>query len=75
MTQYEEQVERQRQLNAAQEWAKGVKYIYASNGIVETKFNNGDKLFESDGKKRLEKGNMTNEELINSYSRFTVDKQ
>ena len=75
MTQYDEEVERQRQLNAAQEWAKGVKYIYASNGIVETKFNNGDKLFESDGKKRLEKGNMTNEELINSYSRFTVDNR
>ena len=35
MTQYEEQVERQRRFNAAQEWAKGVKYIYASNEIVE----------------------------------------
>ena len=75
MTQYEEQVERQRQLNAAQEWAKGVKYIYASNGIVETKFNNGDKLFESNGKERFEKSNMTNEELINSYGRFTADNR
>ena len=75
MTQYEERVERQRDLLAAQEWAKGVKYIYLANGIVETKFNNGDKLFESDGKERLEKGNMTNEELINSYSRFTVDNR
>jgi hypothetical protein len=75
MTQYEERVERQRDLLAAQEWAKGVKYIYLANGIVETKFNNGDKIFESDGKERFEKGNMTNEELINSYGRYTADNR
>ena len=55
MTQYTHLVDRARELEAAQEWAKGVKYIYLADGIVETKFNNGDKLFESDGKERYEK--------------------
>ena len=75
MTQYDEQVERQRKLLEAHEWAKGVKYIYASNGIIETKFNNGDKIFESNGKERFERKNMTDEELLNSYGRFTADNR
>ena len=73
MTQYTHLVDRARELEAAQEWAKGVKYIYLADGIVETKFNNGDKLFESDGKERFEKGNMTNEELINKAVRSLAD--
>lgn len=75
MTQYDKEVERQRRFNAAQEWAKGIKYIYLADGIVETKFNNGDKLFESDGKKRFERKNMTDKELLNSYGRHQADSR
>ena len=42
MTEYTDEVERQRQLQQAEKWGKGVKYIHANNGIIETKFNNGD---------------------------------
>ncbi len=41
MTEYTEEVERQRLLNDALEWGHGVKYIHFNNGIEETRFNNG----------------------------------
>ena len=41
MTEYTEQVDRQRLLNDALEWGNGVKYIHYNNGIEETRFNNG----------------------------------
>ena len=42
MTEYKELVEETYIKLQAEEWAKGVKYIHANNGIIETKYNNGD---------------------------------
>ena len=42
MTEYTDEVEKQRTLMKAEKWGKGIKYIHASNGIIETAFNNGD---------------------------------
>ena len=42
MTQYSDKVEEVRLKHDANEWGKSVKYIHASNGVIETAFNNGD---------------------------------
>ncbi len=45
MTQYTEMIEAERTRQSinkqAREWAKGIKYILAENGYIETKFNSG----------------------------------
>ena len=46
MTEYTDKVERQRLLQEVEEWAKGIKYIHANNGVVETKLNNGDTQYK-----------------------------
>jgi len=42
MTEYSDMVEKARISMEAEEWAEGVKYIHLNNGLIETKFNNGD---------------------------------
>ena len=42
MTEYTDIVEKARIQQETEEWAKGVKYIHCNNGVIETKFNNGD---------------------------------
>ena len=46
MTEFSEIVENQRILMEAEEWGAGIKYIHANNGIVETKYQNGDMHYE-----------------------------
>ena len=42
MTQYSDRVEKVRLKQEAEDWGKGVKYLHASNGIIETAYYNGD---------------------------------
>ena len=42
MTEFTELVDEQRLKIEIEEWGKKISYIHASNGIIETKFNNGD---------------------------------
>ena len=42
MTEYTDIVEKARIQQETEEWAKGAKYIHCNNGVIETKFNNGD---------------------------------
>ncbi len=42
MTQYSNKVEEVRLKQEAEEWGRSAKYIHASNGVIETAFNNGD---------------------------------
>ena len=42
MTEYTDLVEEKRILLEAEKWGKGVRYIHANNGVVETAFQNGD---------------------------------
>ena len=46
MTEFSEIVENQRILMEAEEWGAGIKYIHANNGIIETKYQNGDIHYE-----------------------------
>jgi len=42
MTEFADRVERQRLLQEVEKWSKGIKYIHANDGVIETKFNSGD---------------------------------
>ena len=42
MTEYTDVVEKYRLKQDAEEWGRRVKYMHASNGIIETAFNNGN---------------------------------
>ena len=46
MTEFKELVEEARVRLQVEEWAKGIKYIHANNGVIETKYNNGDVHYE-----------------------------
>ena len=76
MTQYDDVVEKQRQLLAMEIWAKKVKQIYAHDGIIETSYNNGDIHYEENkpkGKKWTVKANFSEEEMLNKFGRFQSD--
>ena len=73
MTEYTEQVEKQRLLQDAEKWGKGVKYIHVNNGIIETKFNNGDIQYDRDGRISWHRENSTREKLINKFHKAMVD--
>ena len=42
MTEYRDQVERQRLELEAEEWSRGIKYLHLNNGVIERKYLNGD---------------------------------
>ena len=76
MTQYDEAVEKQRRINAAEAWAKTIKQIYAHDGIIETHYYSGDINYEENtpkGKKWTVKGNMNKEELLMHYGQYQSD--
>ena len=46
MTEYNEAVERQRDILAAEKWGEGVNYILAQEGYIEMSYNNGKRTRE-----------------------------
>ena len=78
MTEFTEKVEKQRQLNLAEEWGKGIRYVHASDGVIETKFNNGDVRYEQNkpgGKITWVRENNLLEPLIDKFQRALADMQ
>tara|TARA_B100000470_G_scaffold42501_1_gene31026 strand:+ start:240 stop:479 length:240 start_codon:yes stop_codon:yes gene_type:complete len=73
MTEYTEEVEKQRILQQAEKWGKGVKYIHANNGIIETKFNNGDIQYDRDGRISWHREKPTKKTLIATFHRALAD--
>ena len=73
MTEYTDKVEEQRQLQQAEKWGKGVKYIHANNGIIETKFNNGDIQYNRDGRISWHREKPTRETLVSKFNRAVAD--
>ena len=73
MTEFEDIVEKQRQLNKAEEWGKGIKYIHANNGIIETAFNNGDIQYDREGRISWHREKSTRETLIGKFHRAVAD--
>ena len=76
MTQYTDEVEKQRLRNAAEEWGKRIAYVHFNNGIEETKYNNGRII-----QKNIKTGNVDNfhpvrvESLIDRFQRVMVDRK
>ena len=78
MTEYTERVEKERTKQAAEKWGKGFKYIRANNGVIETKFNNGDIRYETrqkNGKYKTHwhRDKSTKGTLIDRFQRALVD--
>jgi hypothetical protein len=76
MTQYDDVVEKQRRINAAEAWAKQIKQIYGHDGIIETHYYNGDIHYEENilkGKEWTVKSNMNKNEILDNFSRHQAD--
>ena len=73
MTEYTEEVEKQRQLQDAEKWGKGIKYIHANNGVIETAFYNGDIKYDRDGRISWHRENSTRETLVGKFHRAMAD--
>jgi hypothetical protein len=72
MTEYKELIEEAHVRLQAEEWSKGVKYIHVNNGVIETKYNNGDVHYEEvkeDGRSWTVYKNLPKESLLNRFLR------
>ena len=80
MTQYNDVVDRQRRLLAAEKWAKQCRQIYAHDGMIETSYYNGDVHYEltenhpEGPKKYWVRGNLTEDELLGKFGRHVADE-
>jgi len=75
MTQYKEEVEKYKAKMEAEEWGKRVKYLHASNGILEVAYNNGEIHFEetATGKKWIKGQADSKKTLIQRFEKFMAD--
>lgn len=72
MTEFKDLIEETRLKLQAEEWSKGIKYIHANNGIIETKYNNGDMHYEETkegGRSWTVYKNLPKQSLINRFLR------
>jgi hypothetical protein len=76
MTQYSEKVEEIRLKQEAEEWANGIKYIHANNGIIETKYQNGNVHYEDTktNRKWTVFANHSKERLVQKFVRWIADR-
>ena len=78
MTQYNKLIERKAKELEAEEWGNQVKYIHASNGVMEIAYNNGLKRFEETkpgGKKWTTGEKDTKQNIFESFSRWMADQR
>ena len=77
MTEYTNLVETERarlqQEEEINKWAKGIKYIHANNGVIETAFNNGDIEYSRDGRISWHREKPTKETLLVKFERAMID--
>lgn len=75
MTQYKEEVEKHKEILAAEAWGQRVRYLHASNGIIEVAYNNGEKHFEETktGKTWKTGIDISKESLIRKFNRYMND--
>ncbi len=74
MTEYTDEVEKQRVLMEAEKWAKGIKYIHTNNGVIETKFMNGDIKYDRDGRISWHKEKPTKQKLVTKFLKWASDR-
>jgi len=76
MTQYSDIVEEVRLKNEAEKWGKGIKYIHANKGIIETKYQNGNIHYEDTktSRKWTVFANHSKEKLVNKFIKWVIDR-
>ena len=76
MTEFSDIVEKQRILMEAEEWGNGVKYIHANNGIIETKYQNGDMHYEdtTTHRKWRVSANQSQGTLVQRFLQWAADR-
>ena len=73
MTEYSDMVEEARLKQKAEKWGKQVTSIQANNGIIETRFKNGDVHYEENkegGKSWTVSKNLSEEALLTRFLKF-----
>jgi hypothetical protein len=80
MTEYTDKVEAVKLRQELDIYAKSVSYIHASNGIVETKYNNGDIRYEftrgpKEGRTEWHRENCSEESLLDKMRRAMTDRR
>lgn len=78
MTEYTEKVEAVKLQQQLDEYSKGVRYIHANNGCIETAYNNGDIQYKytrgpKAGKTVWHRENATRETLLDKMTRALAD--
>ena len=70
MTEYTDIVEKARTTMEAEKWAKGAAYLHLNNGVIETKFNNGDIHYQETkdkGKSWTVSSNLSQDDLVAKF--------
>ena len=77
MTQYSDKVEEVRLKQQAEDWGKGVKYIHANNGIIETAYQNGNVHYEDTktGRKWTVYSNHSQGTLVEKFRKWLSDRK
>jgi hypothetical protein len=80
MTEYKEEVARQREKLKLEKWAEQCKYIHANGGVIETAFNNGDIKYEyTRGLKRGQiewhREKASKDTLLDKFGRYLADNR
>ena len=78
MTEYTKQVEAVRLQEQLAEYSKGIKYIHANDGVIETKYNSGDIHYEytrgpKKGTVKIYRENATKQTLLDRMHRALAD--
>ena len=80
MTEYTDKVAAVKLQRELDEYAKGVSYIHANSGVIETKFNNGDIQYQytrgpKEGQVEWHRENLTNLSLLDKMERALADRK
>ena len=77
MTQYSDKVEEVRLRQEAEDWGKGIKYIHANNGIIETAYQNGNVHYEDTktGRKWTVYSNHSQGTLVEKFRKWLSDRK
>ena len=80
MTQYTDRVEKARQRQEAEKWGNSVSYIHTNNGVIETKFNNGDIKYntrQKNGKYKTHwhRAKQSKPSLIENWIKYIADNK
>jgi hypothetical protein len=79
MTQYDDEVRKHKLKMEAEDWGRGIKYLYASDGLLTIAYNNGSFRYEETkkgGKVWTEHTDeLKKQSLLDRFSRWIADRE